>query len=217
VNPIEIKNLFFEGDLDKTGSNIWNPSHLNARWHVGLVSLQFVFSIVFGHQCRRGSRYIGLWYRWYLFVVSFVYHFKNERISSALKCNFGKLKFHILHEKWVMIFPDRYWEHTKTLRANSILHRRSRCIQSVATALPFGDIDPHLSWTAAVTRSRGTTGRRDAKFGDARRGGGHGPQAADRGGGGCCDEDVPKGERTVVASIYFITQHTSNIESLPAG
>jgi len=24
VNPIEIKNLFFEGDPDRTGNNLWN-------------------------------------------------------------------------------------------------------------------------------------------------------------------------------------------------
>lgn len=42
---------------------------------------------------------------------------------------------------------------------------------------------------------RRTTGQRDAKLRDARRGGGHGPQAADGGGGGSCDEVVSQGEK----------------------
>lgn len=76
---------------------------------------------------------------------------------------------------------------------------------------------------------RGTAGRCDAKFRDARSGGGHGPQAADWGGGGCCDEGVPKGEKlcpqlqtdwdVCVYSIYHTipSQHISNIPTLLTG
>lgn len=53
---------------------------------------------------------------------------------------------------------------------------------------------------------RWTTGQRDAKLRDARRGGGHGPQAADGGGGGSCDEVVSQGEK--VSSLLQTDWHT---------
>lgn len=46
----------------------------------------------------------------------------------------------------------------------------------------------------SVTYVRAANGR-DAQFQDVRRGGGHGPQAAGRGGGSRRDEDVQPGER----------------------